>query len=103
MDRLARAACRDFLSPLFTGCENDTKDYARASHQKLRGTRFWVPLIGLRQGLRWNEICQSDTTDIRISSITLNGQQASRVPRFSCGLFRPDFAALILRAFCATR
>lgn len=55
---------RIFSSPLFTGCVNDERGYARPGPNRPRRSRFWVPLIALFTGLRQNEICQLATDDI---------------------------------------
>ena len=55
-----------FSAPLYTGCLNDGGGYAICGPDKPRGTRFWVPLLGLYTGMRLNEICQLDTTDLRV-------------------------------------
>ncbi|NVD46153.1 site-specific integrase, partial [Qipengyuania atrilutea] len=54
-----------FSAPLYSGCLNDAEGYARCGDRRPRGTRFWVPLLGLWQGLRLNEACQLDITDVR--------------------------------------
>jgi integrase len=54
-----------FSAPLYVGCQDDAAGYARPGASKPRGTRFWVPLIGLFTGMRLNEICQLDAADIR--------------------------------------
>jgi integrase len=54
-----------FSAPLFTGCENDGAGYARVGSMRPKGTRYFIPLIGAFSGLRLNEICQLDSTDIR--------------------------------------
>ena len=53
-----------FGSPLYTGCLNDDAGYAAPGPNRPKGTRFWIPLIGLFQGMRLNEICQLKRTDI---------------------------------------
>lgn len=55
---------RIFRAPLFTGCVDDGHGYARRGLCHPRRARFWVPLIALFSGLRLNEICQLDVTDI---------------------------------------
>jgi len=54
-----------FNSPLYTGCQNDELGYAKQGIARPRGTRFWVPVIALYSGMRLNEICQLDVTDVR--------------------------------------
>ncbi|WP_404482036.1 site-specific integrase [Novosphingobium sp. BL-52-GroH] len=57
--------CRIFTAPLYTGCKDDGSGYAISGGARPRGTRFWIPLIGLYSGLRLNEICQLDIADVR--------------------------------------
>jgi integrase len=54
-----------FSAPLYVGCQDDAAGYARPGASKPRGSRFWIPLVGLFTGMRLNEICQLDTADIR--------------------------------------
>jgi integrase len=53
-----------FDAPLYTGCVDDWNGHARVGPNVIRRARFWIPLIGLFSGLRLNEICQLDLTDI---------------------------------------
>lgn len=55
-----------FSAPLYLGCLNDGDGYGHVGNQRPKGTRYWVPLLGLWQGLRLNEICQLDCTDVRL-------------------------------------
>jgi integrase len=55
-----------FTAPLYRGCKNDGNGYTTPGDARPKGTRFWIPLIGLYSGLRLNEICQLDTSDIRV-------------------------------------
>jgi integrase len=54
-----------FSAPLYTGCQNDERGYRIPGPNIIRRGRFWVPLIGLYQGLRLNEICQLYTQDVK--------------------------------------
>jgi integrase len=54
-----------FHSPLFTGCIDDERGYAVEGPARPRRARFWVPLIALFSGLRMNEICQLEVSDIQ--------------------------------------
>lgn len=54
-----------FRAPLYTGCQDDERGYAKLGQNVIRRGRFWVPLIGLYQGLRLNEICQLYTQDVK--------------------------------------
>jgi integrase len=55
-----------FTAPIFTGCKDDQAGYASPGSVIAEGARYWVPLIGLFSGMRLNEICQLDVTDIRV-------------------------------------
>jgi integrase len=54
-----------FAAPLYTGCQNDGHGYARPGSLRPRNARFWIPLIALHCGLRLNEACQLDVSDVR--------------------------------------
>ncbi|MFK4002542.1 DUF6538 domain-containing protein [Qipengyuania sp. NPDC077563] len=54
-----------FNAPLYRGCLDGERGYAKPGHKRPRNARFWVPLIALHTGMRLNEICQLDTADIR--------------------------------------
>ena len=56
---------RIFDAPIYTGCRDDANGYAIRGNQRPRRARFWVPLIALFSGLRLNEICQLEVSDIR--------------------------------------
>jgi integrase len=56
-----------FNAPLYRGRKDDGEGYAVPGPKVIRGTRFWVPLIALYTGMRLNEICQLDVTDIQQS------------------------------------
>ena len=55
-----------FNAPLYRGCQNGERGYAKSGSERPRNARFWVPLIGLFTGARLGEICQLDTADIRL-------------------------------------
>jgi integrase len=55
-----------FAAPLYTGCRDGESGYATAGDCRPRNARFWVPLISLYGGLRLNEACQLDVSDIRM-------------------------------------
>ncbi|WP_368518153.1 DUF6538 domain-containing protein, partial [Rhizobium sp.] len=57
---------RIFDAPIYTGCRDDANGYAVPGDQHPRRARFWVPLIALFSGLRLNEICQLEVSDIRV-------------------------------------
>ena len=54
-----------FNAPLYRGCLDGGRGYAKPGSERPRNARFWVPLIALHTGMRLNEICQLDTSDIR--------------------------------------
>lgn len=54
-----------FNAPLYRGCVDDGYGFATSGDTRPRRARFWVPLIALFSGMRLNEICQLDLTDIR--------------------------------------
>ena len=53
-----------FNAPLYRGCLNGERGYAKPGLERPRNARFWVPLIALHTGMRLNEICQLDISDI---------------------------------------
>jgi len=55
-----------FHAPLYTGCKDGDRGYATPGHERPQNARYWVPLIALHSGMRLNEICQLDTTDVRM-------------------------------------
>lgn len=55
-----------FNAPLYTGCRDDGHGYAAPGDVRPRRARFWVPLIALYCGLRLNEACQLDVSDVRL-------------------------------------
>lgn len=46
---------RLFSAPLYTGCVDDLRSYKKPGLNHPRRGRFWVPLLGLFQGMRLNE------------------------------------------------
>ena len=56
---------RIFHAPLFTGCVDDERGYAKTGPNTPRRGRFWVLLLGLFQGLRSNEACQLHIADVK--------------------------------------
>ena len=64
-----------FSAPLYTGCVDDERHYAKAGTNKPRRHRFWVPLISLYSGMRLNECCQLLVDDIK----KVNGLDVIRV------------------------
>jgi integrase len=55
-----------FNAPLYRGCRDGGRGYAKPGSERPRNARYWVPLIGLFTGARLGEICQLDTADIRL-------------------------------------
>ena len=53
-----------FSAPIYSGCVDDWRNFAKPGSNKPRRERFWIPLIALFSGLRLNEICQMDVADI---------------------------------------
>ena len=54
-----------FSAPLYTGSVDDERGYATKGTNVVKRARYWVPLIGLFQGMRLNEICQLYTEDVK--------------------------------------
>jgi len=52
-----------FAAPLYTGCVDDGRNYAKSGPNVPRGHRFWLPLIALFSGMRIAEICQLKVSD----------------------------------------
>ena len=55
-----------FAAPLYTGCLDDGHGYATPGTNRPRNARFWIPLVSMYCGLRLNEACQLDVSDIRL-------------------------------------
>ena len=53
-----------FDAPLYRGCLDGERGYAKQGNQRPRNARFWVPLIALFTGARLGEICQLDVADV---------------------------------------
>jgi len=54
-----------FAAPLYTGCIDDEKNFAKKGDKIIRRARFWVPLICLLHGMRPNEVCQLKPKDMK--------------------------------------
>ena len=54
-----------FKAPLFTGCVDDQRGWCKPGPNRPRRGRFWVPLLAMFNGLRCNEACQFECSDIR--------------------------------------
>lgn len=57
-----------FTAPIFTGCEDDERNYSVKGNNKPKRHRYWIPLIAYFTGMRLNEICQLFHEDILIMS-----------------------------------
>ena len=57
---------RIFNAPIYTGCRDEQRGYAVPGKVVGSGARYWVPLICLWSGMRLNEACQLDVTDVRM-------------------------------------
>lgn len=56
---------RLFRAPLYTGCIDDERGYAKPGKNRPKRGRFWVPLLSLFHGLRSNESCQLHVADVK--------------------------------------
>ncbi|MDB6119545.1 MAG: Phage integrase family protein [Verrucomicrobiaceae bacterium] len=54
-----------FSTPLYTGCVDDARNYAKPGSNVPRRGRFWVPLLALFQGSRLNELCELFVEDVK--------------------------------------
>lgn len=54
-----------FAAPLYTGCVDDDRHFAKKGDKVIRRARFWVPLICLLHGMRPNEVCQLKPKDMK--------------------------------------
>tara|TARA_R110002110_G_scaffold412752_1_gene639104 strand:- start:1753 stop:3492 length:1740 start_codon:yes stop_codon:yes gene_type:complete len=54
-----------FNAPLYRGCVDDGRNYAKVGPNVIRRARFWFPLIGLFTGMRANEIAQLKVADLK--------------------------------------
>ncbi|WP_328805797.1 DUF6538 domain-containing protein [Sphingobium yanoikuyae] len=54
-----------FNAPLYRGCVDGERNYFLPGTERPQNARFWIPLIALHTGMRLNEICQLDVTDLR--------------------------------------
>lgn len=64
-----------FKAPLFTGCEDDARAWSKLGPNRPRRGRYWVPLLALFNGLRCNEACQLEASDV----LTVEGVPCIRV------------------------
>ena len=56
-----------FQAPIFTGCVDDGRNYAKIGYNKPRRSRYWVPIIALYSGMRMGEILQLRVEHVRQS------------------------------------
>lgn len=54
-----------FIAPIYTGCVDDERGYAKSGPNHPRRSRFWVPLIALFTGLRMEEIFQLTVAHVK--------------------------------------
>ena len=54
-----------FNAPIYRGCLDGERNYFVSGIERPQNARFWIPLIALHTGMRLNEICQLDITDVR--------------------------------------
>lgn len=60
-----------FSAPIYTGCVDDERGYAKSGPNHPRRSRFWVPLIALFTGLRMEEIFQLTPAHVQMGSDNL--------------------------------
>ncbi len=53
-----------FRQPVFIGCENEKRWRKPGKMRLCDSEKFWLPLIGLHTGMRLNEICSLECSDI---------------------------------------
>lgn len=58
--------CSIFTAPIYTGCVDDERGFAKSGPNHPRRSRFWVPLIALFTGLRMEEILQLTPAHIKL-------------------------------------
>lgn len=99
-----------FNAPLYRGCQDGERGYAKLGEDRPRNARFWVPLIGLHTGMRLNEICQLDVTDIReiegiqcivVSEVSLDGAGEKKLKTGASERLIPVHPTLIACGFLA--
>jgi integrase len=55
-----------FDAPLYRGCADGDRGYFIPGDNRPQNARFWIPLVALHTGMRLNEVCQLDISDLRI-------------------------------------
>jgi integrase len=97
-----------FNAPLYRGCQDGERGYAKVGEERPRNARFWVPLISLHTGMRLNEICQLDVTDVRevegvhcifVSERSLDGADDKKLKTAASERLIPIHPALIACGF----
>ncbi len=58
-----------FSMPLYTGCVDDERGFAKVGSNQPRRSRYWLPLIALFTGMRMGEILQLTPSHIRRSAL----------------------------------
>lgn len=53
-----------FSAPIFTGCVDDARNWAKRGPNRIRRGRYWVPVLALHTGMRVSEICSLQARDI---------------------------------------
>ncbi len=61
-----------FSAPLFTGCVDDEKGFAKPGPNVIKRSRYWLPLLALLTGMRMGEILQLTPDHIRQSASGTN-------------------------------
>lgn len=56
-----------FNAPIYTGCVDDKRGFAKPGESIIRGSRYWLPLLALYTGMRMGEILQLSPSHIRTS------------------------------------
>lgn len=64
-----------FKAPLFTGCMDDARAWSKPGPNRPKRGRYWVPLLAMFNGLRCNEACQLELSDV----LTVEGVPCIRV------------------------
>jgi len=56
-----------FDSPIYTGCQSDSNRTTRVTEGNMiiKDALYWIPIVALYTGMRMNEICQLERTDIK--------------------------------------
>jgi integrase len=60
---------RIIARPIYTGCIDDGRGFAKSGENIIRRSRYWLPLIALFSGLRLEEILQLTPSHVRVSPL----------------------------------